>query len=64
MEKKMFGFYVYARGDKSVGVVMAKDATEAEEIVMRSFHLDSVADASFKELQFSPNGICEIYYGG
>ena len=63
MEKKMFGYYLYAQGEKAVGVVMAKDAKEAEEILMRSPYAVRVSDASFKELQFNANGICELYYG-
>lgn len=63
MEKKLFSYNISDRGEKMVGVVLAKNIDEAEKTVFANFGLSERADATFEEVQLDNGDIFEIYYG-
>ena len=64
MEMKIFGYDIRDCGELMVGVVIARDVEEAKTVIRKSFRLDEVDDTDIKDLKFSSDGICELYYGG
>ena len=64
MGNKWLRCYLSKCGEKTIGIVNAKNEEEARQILHKHYSgIVNVEDFELREIFFK-NGYCEVYYGG
>ena len=60
---RFFRFYMGNSFERVVGIIQARNVTEAKKLFRETYPDWRDWDTEVKEVKFE-NGICELYYGG